>query len=179
MKHEALIFFGGPDCLHHEHSRRHQPDYLNCAIRVNEYEFDPNVIPHRLQIDLEVSSRSHEPVSDVEITLYAVGGSLPVGKNNKEVASIILRGIISESIPIQKWKHQTIHRSDKKPGWKTARAVEWGMVSERTKGFIIVATLEIPESPGRPRIQPRDDDPAMDPLVAVYCSEFAKPQTSC
>ena len=170
---QVPIYFG--DCHEHDLRRRQKPDYVNCAIRVKRLDTDPNEAPHRIQIDLVASSRTDEPIKDVNITLYAVGGHLLFEKEDEDLSSVVLRGIISESIPIQRWMHQTIHRSTgDHPGWRPRRPVEWGTLSDPKKGYIIVATLDIPERGGRPRIQATELNPARDLLVAVYCSYHAE-----
>lgn len=162
---EVPIHFG--DCSEHEKRNRHRPDYTNCSIKVHEGDWNPDEAPHRLEIDLAVSSRSHRPVENVNVTLYAVGGHILLDREDAEGESVVLLNIIRESIPIQRWMRQTIKHG--KHGWER-KGIQWGMLSERSKGYIIVATLDIPELPGVARIQPSELNPARDLLVAVYCS---------
>jgi hypothetical protein len=160
---------------HEDHLTRAQPDYANCAIQVKEFEFDPNEVPHRMQIELTATCRGNGTIHGVNVTLYALPGQLPVDHKDDDLASLILRGVISQSVPIQRWTNQTIECSpDARPGWKPNRPVEWGMSSDPRKGYIIVATLDIPEHPGKPRVQPTHLNPAHDVLVAVYCSKHAE-----
>jgi hypothetical protein len=165
------IFFCDP----HDHGKqkRSQPDYANCAIRVTEYEFDPNAIPHRMQIELTATCRGEGTIDGVNVTLYAVAGQLPLESHHEEeLASLLLRNVISEAPPIQRWIGQTIRCSpDARPGWKTPRPIEWGTYSDPRDGYIILATLDIPEHPNKPRIQPREHNPARDLLVAVHYSK--------